>query len=73
MIPAEQSVTRSWLSWFVMSFQPLLTPPTMFFAGTRASSKKTELMLWSEIRSRGSMRIPGVFFDAYAHGRHRPV
>ena len=44
-MPVEQIVTRSWLSWFVMSFQPLLTPPTMLLAGTRAFSKNTWLML----------------------------
>ena len=31
-------ITRSAASASVMTFQPLLTAPTMFFAGTRTSS-----------------------------------
>ena len=38
MMPGEQSVTRSWLSWLVMSVQPLFSPPTRLAAGTRTSS-----------------------------------
>ena len=28
MTPLEHSVTRSWLSWLVISVQPLFSPPT---------------------------------------------
>ncbi len=38
MIPDEHSVTRSWFSWFVISPQPLFSPPTSADAGTRTSS-----------------------------------
>jgi hypothetical protein len=37
-MPGEQSVTRSWFSWLVMSFQPLFSPPISAEAGTRTSS-----------------------------------
>ena len=53
--PDEQSVTRSWFSWLVISFQPLFSPPTRFSAGTRTSSKKTVLMSCSESRCSGSI------------------
>jgi hypothetical protein len=62
-MPEEQIVTRSWFSWFVMSFQPLFSPPTRFSTGTRTSSKKTWLMSWSESRSSGSTRMPGLFMS----------
>ncbi len=39
MIPGEQSVTRSWLSWLVISDQPLFSPPTTLDSGTRTSSQ----------------------------------
>ena len=38
MMPGEQRVTRSWLSWLVISDQPLFSPPTRLAAGTRTSS-----------------------------------
>ena len=38
MIPALQMATRSWLSWLVMSDQPLFSPPTRLAAGMRTSS-----------------------------------
>ncbi len=38
MMPAEHRVTRSWLSWLVMSDQPLFSSPTRLAAGTRTSS-----------------------------------
>ncbi len=38
MIPDEHRVTRSWLSWLVISDQPLFSPPTRLAAGTRTSS-----------------------------------
>ena len=63
MMPDEQSVTRSWFSWFVISFQPLFSPPTRFSTGTRTSSKNTWLMSCSESRSSGSTRMPGVFMS----------
>ena len=38
MMPGEHRVTRSWLSWLVMSDHPLFSPPTRLVAGTRTSS-----------------------------------
>ena len=35
---AGQIATRSWFSWFVISFQPWFSAPTRFAAGTRTSS-----------------------------------
>ena len=35
--PDEQIVTRSWLSWLVISVQPLFSPPTRLSADTRTS------------------------------------
>ena len=57
-MPDEQSVTRSWFSWLVISFQPLFSPPTRYLAGTRTSSKNTELMSCSQSRWSGSTLMP---------------
>ena len=38
MMPDEHRVTRSWLSWLVISVQPWFSPPTRLAAGTRTSS-----------------------------------
>ena len=35
---AGQMATRSWFSWFVISFHPWFSSPTRFAAGTRTSS-----------------------------------
>ena len=37
-MPAGASATRSWLSWFVIIFQPSFSLPTSDDAGTRTSS-----------------------------------
>ena len=42
--PLLQSVTRSRLSCVVISVHPPFSSPTRYLAGTRTSSKKTELM-----------------------------
>ena len=59
-MPDEQSVTRSWLSWLVMSFQPSFSSPTRVVAGTRTSSKYVWLMSDSPITWIGRTLIPGV-------------
>jgi len=35
--PAGPSITRSWLSWVVISFQPWFSSPTSMSTGTRTS------------------------------------
>ena len=39
MRPAGPSITRSWLSWVVISLQPPFSSPTSMEAGTRTLSK----------------------------------
>ena len=59
-MPDEHSVTRSRLSWLMISPQPRFSSPTIESAGTRQSSKKVWLMSWADSRSRGSVETPGV-------------
>ena len=59
-MPEEQIVTRSRLSWEVMSPQPPFSSPIRVEAGTRTSSKKVWLMLWLLRRWSGSIDNPGV-------------
>ena len=44
--PAGPSMTRSWLSWVVISFQPWFSSPTSMSAGTRTSLKYVALTWW---------------------------
>jgi hypothetical protein len=37
MLPAGPSITRSWLSWVVISRQPAFSSPTRLPTGTRTS------------------------------------
>ena len=45
--PAGPSITRSWLSWVVISFQPWFSSPTSMSTGTRTSLKYVALT-WCE-------------------------
>ena len=58
-MPGLQSVTRSWLSWLVMSFQPSFSPATRLAAGIRTSSQWTAQMSCDDNRFNRVRSMPG--------------
>ena len=63
-MPGLHSVTRSWLSWLTISFQPSFSPATRFSAGMRTSSQYTEQMSCDDSRCSGVRSMPGLSIGA---------